>query len=221
MTTPALKGPFYDPPYDSPIEDLFAVNAVKYLHEDCQFDKQVEVPTILGTYRLDFLVTRGSRKMAVECDGKEFHDKYRDEWRDALIFDAGGADVIYRLRGCDLTYHTEDLLYLMARWDPEFFSDRAQINLNKLVADEIRPWGNGDDYPMGAMAHYRPEPGQREGYWIDIDRFVRVPPPGKRVFWPYYPKQTREYLAAGFTSLDAMIEHQKTLPIPVISLGGR
>lgn len=213
MTTSGLCGPFYDPPYDSPIEDLFAFSAVKYLHEDCQFDKQVEVPTICGTYRLDFLVTRGGRKMAVECDGKDFHDRYRDEWRDALIFDAGGADVIYRLRGCDLTYHTEDLLYLMARWDSQFFSDRAKLNLNKLAADEVKPHGD-DDFPDGVTCDYRRPADRRRDYGISVDRYVRLAPQGKRVFWPFYPKRVREYLAAGYTSLDDMIQHHKTLPLP-------
>ena len=33
---------FYDPPYDSPIEDIFAWNTVKYLSEQTVLSKQVE-----------------------------------------------------------------------------------------------------------------------------------------------------------------------------------
>lgn len=51
----------YDPPYDSPIEDLFAINAIKYLAKDCKLDKQVDVPTAFGTFRLDFVIEHGGQ----------------------------------------------------------------------------------------------------------------------------------------------------------------
>lgn len=184
MSATESAGPYYDPPYDSPIEDLFVVNAIKYLHEDARLDKQVEVPTICGTYYLDFVATCGDQRMAVECDGRDFHDEYRDEWRDALILGAGAVDVIYRLRGCDLTYHVEDLLYLMSRFDPYFFSERGQINLRKLAADEVKPWGD-EEFPLGAVVSYKPKPdeGHRGIRHIYVRRWYRKIPPGHRGLW--------------------------------------
>jgi len=75
----------YDPPYESPLEDLFAWNAVKYLGETVAFDKQVEVDTICGKFRLDFLAVSPESRVAFECDGVEYHEPRRDEWRDAMI----------------------------------------------------------------------------------------------------------------------------------------
>jgi hypothetical protein len=72
--------PIYNPPYDSPIEDRFAENLVKYLRDDVDLSTQVECKTICGDFHLDFLITSGNgAKVAIECDGKEFHDSYRDE----------------------------------------------------------------------------------------------------------------------------------------------
>lgn len=50
MATSNIIGPCYEPPFDSPIEELFAHNAVKYLDEECHFEKQVEVPMTFPTF---------------------------------------------------------------------------------------------------------------------------------------------------------------------------
>jgi hypothetical protein len=169
-------GPFYDPPYDSPIEDVFAVTAYKYLHEGCELQKQVEVPTICGTYRLDFRIVRGGYR-------REYHDSHRDEWRDALIFGANGTDIIYRLRGCDLTYHTEDLLYLMSRADPYFFSDRGRSNLSRLASEEARA-SDGDLSPRELVTYrYDPEQPNQGMRYIWLQRWTRYVPPNRRALW--------------------------------------
>lgn len=77
----------YQPPYDSPIEDAFAYYFVmKYAAEDVDLTTQVEASTICGKFRLDFvLCAREGFRAGVECDGKDFHNPSRDEWRDAMI----------------------------------------------------------------------------------------------------------------------------------------
>lgn len=102
------KGPLFDPPYESPLEELFALNAIKYLDDSVDFQKQVSVETICGQFRIDFVIDTGLKKVAIECDGKESHNKSRDEWRDAMILGAGAVDVIYRLRGGDLDELVEE-----------------------------------------------------------------------------------------------------------------
>jgi len=97
------ESPIYNPSYDSPLEDIFAFNIVKYLDHGVSFRPQVEVNTICEVFRVDFMVQApGGKKIVFECDGKEFHDAFRDEWRDAMILGAGEADIIYRLRGSTL-----------------------------------------------------------------------------------------------------------------------
>ncbi len=98
------RKPKFDPPYDSPIENDFAYNIVKYLDKGVIFDKQISVDTVCGRFRLDFIAHRSRRRIGFECDGKEFHDNdvgcsARDRWRDALILETGAVEVIYRFPG--------------------------------------------------------------------------------------------------------------------------
>ena len=52
-----LENRNYLPPYESPLEDLFALNFDKYLAEGVTVTKQVEVKTFCGAYRLDFVAS--------------------------------------------------------------------------------------------------------------------------------------------------------------------
>jgi len=129
--------PCFDPPYESPLEEEFAWNIVKYLRNDVTFEKQVEVDTICGRFRIDF-VCRGTMRIGFECDGQEYHDKCRDEWRDAMILGDDQLDVIFRLRGQDLHYHMTDCLYLLSRWEPSIFSGRGHGNLAQLASPRAK-----------------------------------------------------------------------------------
>ena len=131
--------PFYNPPYDSPIEDILAYHIVKYLDQRVSFIPQVEVKTICGIFRVDFMVYGvNGEKIGFECDGKEFHEEGHDEWRDAMILGADKADTMYRLRGSDITYHINDVLYALSQWSPTIFSQRGYINLGLLASDKAR-----------------------------------------------------------------------------------
>jgi len=172
----------YDPPYDSPLEDLFAWNAVKYLDASVTLRKQVEVDTICGTFRMDFVAIRGESRVAFECDGAEFHDELRDEWRDAMILGTGETDFIYRLRGRDLVHHLEDCLYLSSRWNPELFSSRGLSILSDLASEKAKASETNDStrwyVTYGLKSH-------GEGYvdQISVQRTPRLLPKGVRLFW--------------------------------------
>jgi hypothetical protein len=133
-----LIGSYYSPPYDSPIEDLFAYNIVKYLNAASNLLTQYEVVTICGIYRLDFVIEHNEEIIAFECDGKEYHDWQRDEWRDAMILGSKKVNLIYRLRGSDLYKHIEDCLHLISQEHPYLFSDRGIVNLNNLASKEAK-----------------------------------------------------------------------------------
>jgi very-short-patch-repair endonuclease len=134
--------PLYDPPYESPIEDLFAYHAVKYLRAGAELHKQFTVSTIGGVFRLDFLLTAPDcEPICVECDGAEFHkDMFRDARRDALVIDAGACRVVYRITGRAVNAYIADSLYLMSLRDPEYFSDRGRTNLHTLASDTLREY---------------------------------------------------------------------------------
>lgn len=133
-----VLGSCYAPPYDSPIEDLFAYNIVKYLNPAANLLRQFEVATICGNYRLDFIIEHDNEKIAFECDGREYHNWQRDSWRDAMILGAKAVDYIYRLRGTDLYKHVDDCIFLISQEHPYLFSDRGLVNINTLASIEAK-----------------------------------------------------------------------------------
>lgn len=172
----------YAPPYDSPIEDLFAYNAVKYLADDVELMPQVSIQTICGRFVLDFLLQSPSAgRVAVECDGKEFHEESRDEWRDAMILGGGLVDAIYRLRGCDIHFHIEDLLYLMSRHDPTLMSERGITNLDLLATPEAKSFQSGERAVDIHSFHYHSVDDEQGSLRMEVRR--TSVPLGQRRFW--------------------------------------
>jgi very-short-patch-repair endonuclease len=132
----SLPESVYLPPYDSPIEDIFAYTAVKRLATSVVLTPQVTVQTIAGNFRLDFVLTHSDFKIGIECDGKQFHDHARDNCRDTFILGTGQVDAIFRLRGNDIFYRIDDCLYLMSLYYPSYFSKRGMSNLERLCGSE-------------------------------------------------------------------------------------
>src|SRR6185369_911240 len=77
---------------DSPIEDLFYYDFQKVMSEDGTIHRQVECPTPIGTFRLDFMLQLPARRVGFECDGKDFHNEEADSIRDRAIIEAGHLD---------------------------------------------------------------------------------------------------------------------------------
>jgi hypothetical protein len=127
-----LTSPDYDPPYDSPIEDLFAWHLIKYLPPHATLVPQVEVTTQCGTYRIDFVCTSGGRTVGFECDGQKYHDEVKDEWRDALIMGTHRVNAVYRIAGRNIFHQIERSLYLIGRDEPNLFGERGRIQLRIL-----------------------------------------------------------------------------------------
>lgn len=188
-----------DPPYDSPLEDEFVHNLEKYVGELDSFDPQVAVSTICGRFILDFVARAGERAVGFECDGKPYHDRFRDEWRDAMILGAEAVDTIYRLRGADLYYHMEDCLFVISKLDPWLFSDRGLANLDRLASDEARSFEYDHDPNILMIAYEGPS---LEPLFITIERRSSLNPEGKRLYW----QTAYEYAKSeGGGDLDALL----------------
>ena len=141
--------------FESVLEREFAHSMLKFLRSDALLKSQVEVKTLCGVFRLDFVVTcPPDYRIAFECDGKEFHDESRDEFRDAIIIGDVFVDSIYRLRGSDITYHIEDLIYIISLWNPELFSTRSHIVLGQLKSSEVTKVEKSIDL-TATLAHIR------------------------------------------------------------------
>lgn len=173
----------YDPPYESPLEDSFAWNLAKYLRRDTQLEKQVEISTICGVFRLDFVATSDTgERIAFECDGAEFHEVRRDEWRDAMILGSGSIDSIIRLRGSDLTYHMEDVMLLLARWYPLLFSDRSEVTLNRLASDRARRHEHEGE-TLAMLTYWSESLDRNNPLHLFMLRRNRCVPRGRREYW--------------------------------------
>lgn len=135
----AVGGPVYQPPYETPLEDEMAWHLVKYLARPVSLTSQVRVVTPCGPFWVDFVLERQGRRIALEISPLEDPDDLQQQqFRDALVVGSGQFDVLYRLRGHDVFHHLEDVLYLLAKAHPAYFTDRAQINLERLASAEAR-----------------------------------------------------------------------------------
>lgn len=156
---------YYDPPYESPIEDAFAWHLVKHLDPSVALVKQAPAPTICGNFRLDFCATVKGRTIGFECDGADYHDELRDECRDALILWAGHADVIYRLHGADLHHRMNEVLGTLGDREPALFSERGLRNVKHLSSDATHRFdGSGM-----ILVEFAPGEGERRSFPLHIE----------------------------------------------------
>lgn len=179
--------PQYKPPYDSPIEDLFAEYFLRYAAAGIAFEPQHSVHTLCGTFIVDFLIVDAAgRRIGIECDGKEFHDLSRDEWRDGMILGDEHLDAMYRFRGQDLHYSMDDVMYFLYSMEPSVFDPCAPRKLQVLSSEEVREstqdlhrefysFGYRDSEISGdfsAVARRRDLPGDRRNFWQAAYRFA-------------------------------------------------
>jgi hypothetical protein len=192
--------------FESPLENLFFDQLLKRLPRGTPFETQVTVPTLCGTFRLDMMATVQGRRIGLEVDGKEYHDEYRDEWRDAMILGDGRADEIIRFRGCDLTYHLDDCLFLLSRMQPLLFCERQAGVIERLASDRVKRFAEGEtDWQCGVILNYGFIEKSRAEDFIDISRHtIEGQTTGVgREFWAVYHRFAVEH---GGGPLDNVIE---------------
>lgn len=168
----------YRPPYDSPIEDRFAQYFCSYASSDVSFEPQVEVLTLCGRFIMDFVITDAKGTLiAIECDGKEFHNESRDEWRDAMILGSGHVDAIYRIRGADINYRVEDVMWILGSLEAGLFDSRAMAKLRTIASDEVikSQFVKTDDLHSVRFV-------EEQGFLM-IESRRKVVPLGQRRFW--------------------------------------
>jgi hypothetical protein len=157
------------------------------------------VVSFCRSFIVDFVLRDSSDyRVGVECDGKKFHDASRDEWRDAMIIGENHLDAIYRLRGSDINYYIEDVLYLIAELEPSLFSPRAASNLKVLASPEVKEICKGHDRDI-YLIHYKNE-DDIGGFYVEARR--RIVPSGQRWFWQAV---YRHAVSIGGGKLDAVM----------------
>ena len=121
-------GQHVPPTTESPLEHRMAELLIKMLDPSTKLIPQQEIRTDFGRFRMDFVLSTPDAYpiVAVECDGAQYHEGYRDEWRDAAILGSGGIDHIVRVRGSDLHRDRWDIAFVLATRFPSFFSERGR-----------------------------------------------------------------------------------------------
>jgi hypothetical protein len=199
--------------FESPLERLFHDQLLKRLPRGVSIEPQVVVRTLCGTFRLDFMVQVDGRRVGLEVDGKEFHDDWRDEWRDAMILGDNHADEIIRFRGCDLTYHLDDCMYLLSRIQPLLFSERQSGVIERLATERAKRFAESADWQAGALLAYGFIEKSRAEYFISIMRRSRegLTLGIGREFWAVLYRFAAE---RGGGSLDALMQaHGNLSPV--------
>lgn len=185
----------------SPIEERWQEFLWMHLDDRCKVRQQVECRTIGGLFFIDFVVDGPDKSVAFECDGKEFHDAYRDEWRDACLLGGKHIPEMIRLRGIDIYRHVQDCLYMVSAWHPWMISERSKVVLSKQAKDETLAAAELD-FPCGA--------------WVTLDR-NRIGEPIDWIFVRRYGVEGREMWQEYYQfvaqnqglQLDAIIEKWK------------
>lgn len=109
---------------ESPIEQVFQMLLMKYLHPEAQLVPQASLVTRRGTFRADFLLTTATGvRLVLECDGKDFHDELRDGFRDAFTLASKCADYVYRFPGSVITRKIWHALFALYFQQPGVFSE--------------------------------------------------------------------------------------------------
>ena len=105
-------------PTESKIEEEFQWWMSKFLAVEGH--TQVPVSTSRGNFRLDFLF---DGHVAIELDGKKFHDFNRDAIRDRAILCDTKITEIIRIPGAVWWWREEDTMDVLMRWHARFFDE--------------------------------------------------------------------------------------------------
>lgn len=102
---------------ESVIEEVLSGALLSSVRTDALVLSQYEVPTTIGKFRLDFAISFESKIIAVECDGRAYHDRFRDEVRDAAILSQSAVETVYRFGGREILDHHTLCIAMIAAVD--------------------------------------------------------------------------------------------------------
>ena len=130
---------FYQPPFSSMLADDLAWYFARFLADEAGIQEQSRVQTPFAEFTVDFFIELNKHRIGIML-GHLDNDNERAEssFKDAMLIDSGGLDVIYRFRNYDLEERLYDCLQVMSRWNPNLFSYRGRVNLETLSSTETR-----------------------------------------------------------------------------------
>ncbi|MBQ4854341.1 hypothetical protein IMW82_06625 [Rhodanobacter sp. B2A1Ga4] len=131
--------------YESPPEESLGERIAGSLAAGVTFSTQAWVDTAAGPFRLDMLLVHPSgRRIAIEVDGRDFHDINRDRWRTVFVLCTGKAHVVYRVAASLIYTNLVGVLAGLANIEPRFF-DPAHAARWKDVSGDCWELASAED----------------------------------------------------------------------------
>lgn len=125
--------------YESPAEECLGERLRQAISPGINFQAQVWVETSVGRFRLDLLlVDTSGRRIAIEVDGKDFHNAAHDHWRTVFILAENHADIIYRVSARHLKINLIGVLAGLASVEPNCFRETEAMRW-RTMADAPEP----------------------------------------------------------------------------------
>lgn len=131
--------------YESPAEECLGERLRAAINAQTNLQTQVWVDTVGGRFRLDFLlIDNVGRRIAVEVDGKEFHEPVRDHWRTVFVIGEKQADVVYRVPASFLKINLVGVLAGLGALEPQCFNQSDISRWEEIVGSTYLDSGNNE-----------------------------------------------------------------------------
>jgi hypothetical protein len=154
---------------ESPIEDVFEHEFNKYAKNGYCLIRQCEFSTQLGKFRVDFTLSVDDYLVGFECDGREYHELWHDEIRDAVLLGEKHLGTIYHFPGKALWFEPAYAIEFIARRD-NFFLDRTlKVVQRRIESNPVYP-PCSDGSPFLCMRRWSRinQDSSKRCYWREI-----------------------------------------------------
>lgn len=187
---------------ESIIEELLAGALLSSVRTEAVVIPQHEVPTTIGTFRLDFAISFNSKVIAVECDGRAYHDRFRDEVRDAAILSQSAVETIYRFGGREILDHHILCIAMIAAVD-SIVIDPTWIDRNKRLVHKPSFLKLANTPPESVAEYIGLQISDENENWISCGRRSKI---GDDLRYRYHWKSiARRIQELGVTSIDEFV----------------
>lgn len=148
---------FYDPPYESELDDWIARHLVAYLAPAATLEYKASVWTPWMRCRFDFLIDLGTRRVAIDyTDTPEHVHTALVEDNDALALGSGNVDAIFRVRRRDLENRLFDVLHLIAKWDAALFTPYGRRIFAGRASEAVRGAHPSANHDLAVISYAAP-----------------------------------------------------------------
>lgn len=211
---PLIVGP--EP--DSPIAERMERALLLHLNPKFELHREFPCPTPWANFRVDIVLTDGTTRIGIECDGEEFHDQSNDETRDSMILGLGLVDTIWRFKGASINFAVHDCLCLLSKIDAHVFTERRCKVLHTQACGSVRDFQPEEHDSLLCQRYDYGEPNIRlEPRFLSVVRNSRLPKwSSPRAFWRSIFDEVKDWTHLKFA--DVLDKRRQELHAGVIYL---